>query len=138
MDVIEAARALGKAIQADARYTEYTEAKKANDADAGLQSLIGKLSLLQMSYQNEAEKESPDHEKLEQWESEFQSIYGEIMLNPNMRVFEEKKQAVDDLMSYIVNLLGLCANGADPDTAEPKTADGEGCTGSCSTCGGCG
>ena len=138
MDVIEAARALGKAIQADARYTEYMEAKKANDADAGLQGLIGKLSLLQMSYQNEAEKDAPDQRKLEQWESEFQSIYGEIMLNPNMRVFEEKKQAVDDLMSYIVNLLGLCANGADPDTAEPKPADGEGCTGSCSTCGGCG
>ena len=138
MDVIEAARTLGRAIQADARYTEYMEAKQTNDADSALQGLIGKLSLLQMSYQNEAEKETPDHEKLDQWENEFQNIYGEIMLNPNMRVFEEKKQAVDDLMSYIVNLLGMCANGEDPDTAEPQPNDGTGCTGSCSSCGGCG
>ena len=59
MDVIEAARALGRAIQADARYAAYVEAKKTNDEDTALQGLIGKLSLLQMSYQNEAEKESP-------------------------------------------------------------------------------
>ena len=75
-----------------------------------------------MSYQNEAEKETPDHEKLDQWENEFQNIYGEIMLNPNMRVFEEKKQAVDDLMNYIVNLLSVIVNGGDPDTAEPAPA----------------
>ena len=138
MDVIEAARALGKAIQADARYREYYAAKQANDEDAALQGLIGKLSLLQMNYQNEAENEAPDDQKLDALEREFQELYGEIMLNPNMRVFEEKKQVVDDLMSYIVNLLSLCANGADPDTAEPQPNDGAGCTGSCSTCGGCG
>ena len=138
MDVIEVTRALGKAIQADARYAEYTEAKKANNADTDLQNLIGKLNILQMSYQNEAEKETPDHEKLDQWENEFQNVYGEIMLNPNMRAYEEKKQTMDDLMSYIVNLLTLCVNGEDPDTAEPRANDGGGCTGSCSSCGGCG
>ena len=138
MDVIEAARALGKAIQADARYAEYTAAKQANDEDTALQALIGKLNLLQMSYQNEAETEEPDQQKLDAWDEEFRSVYGEVMLNPNMRFFEEKKQAVDDLMSYIVNLLSLCANGADPETAEPRANNGEGCTGSCSSCGGCG
>ena len=52
--------------------------------------------------------------------------------------YEEKKQTMDDLMSYIVNLLTLCVNGEDPDTAEPRANDGGGCTGSCSSCGGCG
>lgn len=138
MDVIEVARALGKAIQADARYAEYTEARKANDADTDLQNLIGKLNILQMSYQNEAEKETPDQQKLDAWDEEFGKIYGEVMLNPNMRVYEEKKQAMDDLMRYIVNLLSLCANGEDPETAEPRANDGTGCSGSCSSCGGCG
>ena len=138
MDVIEAARALGKAIQADARYGEYVQARQANDEDSALQGLIGRLNLLQMNYQNEAEKEAPDRQKLDAWDEEFRNVYGEVMLNPNMRVFEEKKQAVDDLMSYIVNLLNLCVNGADPETAEPRANNGEGCTGSCSSCGGCG
>ena len=138
MDVIEAARALGKAIQADERFAAYIAAKQANDADSALQGLIGQLSILQTSYQNEAEKEQPDEAKLEQWDEEFRRIYADVMLNPNMRVFEEKKQVLDDLMTYIVNLLSLCANGADPDTAEPRPVDGAGCTGSCSTCGGCG
>jgi len=138
MDVIKAARELGKAIQADERYIEYAAAKKANDEDIELQGLIGKLNILQMSYQNESEKENSDEKKLEQWDADFRKTYTEVMLTPKMREFEEKKQVVDDLMSYIVNLLSLCVNGADPETAEPVQADGGGCTGSCSTCGGCG
>ncbi|MCH5197423.1 MAG: YlbF family regulator [Oscillospiraceae bacterium] len=138
MDVITAARELGKAIQADERYKEYANAKKANDEDIGLQGLIGKLNILQMSYQNESEKENPDEKKLEQWDADFRNTYAEVMLNAKMRDFEEKKQIVDDLMNYIVNLLSLCVNGADPETAEPVQSDGSGCTGSCSTCGGCG
>lgn len=138
MDVIKAARELGKAIQADERYIQYADAKKANDDDIELQGLIGKLNILQMSYQNESEKENPDEKKLEQWDADFRNTYTEVMLNAKMRDFEEKKQVVDDLMSYIVNLLSLCVNGADPETAEPVQNDGSGCTGSCSTCGGCG
>ena len=138
MDVIEAARALGRAIQADARYAAFTEAKKNNDEDIALQGLMGKLRLLQLSYQNESEKEQPDEKRLEQWDEEFRRTYADVMLNENMRAYEAKKQELDDLMTYVVNLLSLCANGADPDTAEPKPEDGSGCTGSCSTCGGCG
>ena len=138
MDVIEAARALGKEIQADARYLAFREAKQNNDDDIALQGLIGRLNILQMSYQNESEKETPDEAKLEQWDEEFRNVYNEVMLNPSMRAYEEKKQALDDLMRYIVNLLSLCANGEDPATAQPRANDGGGCTGSCSACGGCG
>ena len=41
MTVIEAARALGKVVQQDERYKAYVDAKKKNDADEGLQQLIG-------------------------------------------------------------------------------------------------
>ena len=138
MDVIAATRALGKEIQADERYKAFVEAKQKNEEDIALQGMLGKLRLLQMSYQNESEKEQPDEERLQQWDDEFRKTYTEAMLNENMRAYEEKKQAVDDLMTYVVNLLTLCVNGEDPETAEPAPADGGGCTGSCSTCGGCG
>lgn len=138
MDVIKAARELGKAIQEDERYLKYHEQKKKNDEDIELGGLMGKLSILQTSYQNESEKENPDNERLEKWDEEFRRTYTEVMLNENMRAYGEKKQELDDLMSYIVNLLTLCVNGEDPETAEPKPNDDGACTGSCSTCGGCG
>lgn len=138
MDVIQAARMLGKEIQADPRYLAFAEAKKANDEDIELQGMMGKLSILQMSYQNESGKDEPDQQKLKQWDEEFRRTYADVMLNENMRAYQEKKQAVDDMMNYVVNLLSVIVNGGDPDTAEPVPETGEGCTGSCSTCGGCG
>ncbi len=137
MDIIKLTRDLGAAIQQDERYLAYVNARKANDDDTELNALIGKLNLIQMNYKNESEKETPDNAKLDQLDGEFREIYGSIMLNTNMRKFEEAKQGVDDMMNYIINILSLCVNGEDPATCEPQPEEGA-CTGSCSTCGGCG
>ena len=137
MDVIEITRQLGEAIQQDERYIAFMEAKRANEEDMELNAMIGKLNLVQMAYQNESGKEAPDEQKLSDMDKEFQQLDGDIMLNENMKRYEEKKQTVDDMMNYLIGILSQCVNGADPATCEPVSADGE-CTGSCSTCGGCG
>ncbi len=137
MDVIAAARELGKAIQLDERYKAFQEAQKANEGDIELNGLIGKLNLIQLSYQNEASKEEPDQNKLEGMDSEFREIYGQIMLNENMRKYEEAKGNVDEMMNYVIQLLTLCVNGDDPETCEPAKAE-EACGGNCASCGGCG
>lgn len=137
MDVIGITRQLGAAIQQDERYFEFAQAKKANDEDAALNELIGRLNLVQMAYQNEADKEAADEQRLEQLDADFRNIYGEIMLNESMKKFEEKKQAVDDMMNYIINILTLCVNGGDPATCEPQAENGD-CSGNCASCGGCG
>ena len=136
MDVIEITRQLGEAIQQDERYIAFMEAKRANEEDMELNAMIGKLNLVQMAYQNESGKEAPDDKKLDDMDKEFRQLYGDIMLNENMKRYEEKKQTVDDMMNYLIGILSQCVNGADPATCEPVSADGE-CTGSCSTCGGC-
>ena len=137
MDIIKLTRELGAAIQQDDRYLAFVAARKANDDDKELNALIGKLNLVQMNYKNESEKETPDNAKLESLDEEFRKLYGEIMLNANMRKFEEAKQDVDDMMNYLIQILSLCVNGEDPATCEPQSEDG-GCTGNCGTCGGCG
>ena len=43
MTVIECARQLGKAVQADERYIEYVNAKNANDADEELQEFLSRF-----------------------------------------------------------------------------------------------
>ena len=134
MDVIKMTRELGKAIQQDEKYLKFTEAKKANEADDKLNELIGKLNLIQLSYQQEAEKETPDEAKMKQFDEEFRSVYGDVMINENMKKYEEARQEVDNMMNYVMQILSLCVNGEDPDTCEiPEHS----CTGSCSTCGGC-
>ena len=137
MDVIEITRQLGEAIQQDERYIAFMEAKRANEEDMELNAMIGKLNLVQMAYQNESGKETPDDKKLDDMDKEFRQLYGDIMLNENMKRYEERKQTVDDMMNYLIGILSQCVNGADPATCEPVSADGD-CTGSCSTCGGCG
>ncbi|MDR1629439.1 MAG: YlbF family regulator [Oscillospiraceae bacterium] len=136
MDVVKLTRELGAAIQKDERYITLQAAKKANDADAELTALIGKINLVQMSYQAESEKDSPDDAKLEAYDKEFREVYGELMLNKNMQDYENARHEIDELMNYLVQILSLCVNGEDPETCEPQPAD-HGCGGSCSSCSGC-
>ena len=138
MDIIKATRELGKAIQADERYLAFREAQKANENDIELNGLIGKLNLIQLSYQNEAQKEEPDNAKLEGMDSEFREIYGQIMLNENMRKYEETKGEVDAMMNHVIQLLTLCVNGDDPETCEVAAQEEASCGGNCASCGGCG
>ncbi|MBR3768384.1 MAG: YlbF family regulator [Clostridia bacterium] len=137
MDVITAVRALGAAIQEDERYLAFMKAREANESDIELNGLIGKLNLIQLSYQNESQKEEPDQSKLEGMDAEFREIYGQIMLNENMRNYEEAKNTVDSMMNYLIQILTLCVNGDDPMTCEPQAQE-EGCGGNCASCGGCG
>lgn len=134
MSVIEITRQLGAAIQQDERYKAYEEARKANEADAALNELIGKINLLQLNYQNEAAKgEEADGEKMEGYAKEFEELYREIMLNGNMVKFEAAKTAVDDMMNEIMGILACCVDGQDPATCTPEHH----CGGSCDSCGGC-
>ena len=135
MDIIAKTRELGAVIQQDERYLAFLEAKKANDEDTALNGLIGKLNLVQMSYQNEAAKDEPDQAKIEGYDREFRAIYTQVMQNPNMQAYEAAKHAIDDMMNDVMQILTMCVNGEDPETCE--IVHEHGCSGSCGTCGGC-
>ncbi len=137
MDIIKLTRELGAAIQKDERYLNFEKAKKANEEDAALNELMSQMQLLQMNYQVEASKETPDTEKLQGFEKEFGEIYTQIMSNPNMQAYDEARAQVDAMMNYVMQILGLCVNGADPETCEPQQEAEHSCDGSCGSCGGC-
>ena len=139
MTVIEAARELGKVVQADERYIEYINAKNANDADEELQNLIGEFNLVRQNLAMESEKPEGEvnNDKVKELTVKMHSAYDKVMSNENMAAFTMAKQGMDKLMSEINTILTYSVDGADPATcpSEPPAAD---CTGSCSTCGGCG
>ncbi|HIS05129.1 MAG TPA: YlbF family regulator [Candidatus Fimenecus stercoravium] len=134
MDIETLTRQLGAAIQQDETYLAYAAAKEANDADEALNALMGKIRLVQLNYQQEAAKESPDEQKMNEYNREFQAVYNQIMANEHMQAFETARQAVDDMMNRITGILAMCVNGEDPQTCDPAAHN---CSGDCGSCGGC-
>lgn len=134
MDVIELTRELGKAIQQDDRYIAYNLAKQVNDNDSELQADIERFSQLRDDLNKAMCEENKDGDKLQKIDEELKAVYQKIMSNKNILVFNAAQQALEGLINNVNQIISLCANGEDPDTCQPST----GCTGSCSTCGGCG
>lgn len=139
MTVIEASRALGEVVQADERYKEYVRCRDTNDEDTVLQDLIGEFNLVRQNLAMESDKPAGerDDEKVRELTEKMHKAYEAVMTNENMAAFTMAKQGMDKLMSEINTILTYSVEGEDPKTcpSEPPAAD---CSGSCSTCGGCG
>ena len=135
MDIIEAARNLGVAMQADERYLKYIEARKKNDEDPELQKLVGEFNLARMTVDSEFQKEEAerDLEKIKEFNVKIRQLYGQIMCNDTMMEFNKAKAEFEEVMKRVNGIIELSMDGEDPLTCEPVT----GCTGSCSTCSGC-
>lgn len=134
MDVLEATRQLGKAIQEDPRYAAFAAARLKNDQDEALQENIGKFNLVRMSLDNELSKDEQNQDKIKEYNEELKKVYGMVMTNPSMIAYNEAKSAMDQLLAQINDLVTQCVNGEDPDTAQPSAG---GCSGSCASCSGC-
>ena len=133
MDIIAMARKLGAMLQQDDRYTAYHLAKQANDQDEDLQKLIGEFNLKRMELNAEMSKPDKDRDKLTALDGKIKELYGQIMANKNMAVFNNVKNAMDELLSQINMIITMSANGEDPATCSVEHS----CGGNCSSCGGC-
>lgn len=131
--IIKMTRELGKAIQKDDRYTAYVLAKQANDNDTELQGLIENFNQKRTELNMAMSAENKDAELLKKLDGEIKETYGKIMSNKNMVIFSGAQSALENLINEVNQIISMCANGEDPDTCEVS----HGCSGSCSTCGGC-
>ena len=135
MDIIEKARELGKLMQQEESYIALQKAQADADADMELQNLIGDFNMKRMSINNEASKKDKDSDKLALLNSQMREDYSKIMSNKNMIAYNEAKDAFDMVANRVLAIVQQSAEGADPETADYSTSS---CSGSCSTCGGCG
>ena len=134
MDIIEATRELGKAIQKDERFIRYAKAKLANDNDEDLQKGIGEFNTVRMNLDREMSAEKQDEEKIKELNEKLRSIYAEVMASTAMLEYNSAKGELDSMLNDINSIIMQCVEGAEPSTCEPEVHN---CTGSCSTCGGC-
>lgn len=136
MNVIELTRQLGKAIQEDERYKKYENICKINDTDTELQNSIGEFNQKRSELSIEMRKPDKDADKLTELDRELKEMYEQIMATPKMVEYNEAKDEIDALMKSVYYILQQSANGDDPETCPAQAPSG--CSGSCSTCGGCG
>ncbi len=134
MDVINAARNLGTAMQEDERFVEYAKAKLALDKDEALNEKVGEFNIARMNIERMSAEENRDEEKFKEANLKLREIYDSIMSNDTMKAYNTAKEGVDKMMNDIMAILQMCSEGADPQTCEIPEG---GCTGSCSTCAGC-
>lgn len=133
MDVIELTRELGKAIQADERFIRYNKARLANDNDTDLQNSIGQFNIKRMELEKAVGDENKDQEKVKVLNEELRKLYGDIMSSAAMVEYNTAKALLDQMMNEVNTILTKTLDGEDPATCDTDA----GCTGSCSTCGGC-
>lgn len=134
MDTIEMTRELGKLLQQEDSYKNMRAAESKADADTELQGLIKDFNIKRLSVNVETQKTEKDGEKIAQLNKEMQKVYADIMANENMKAYNEAKQEFDRISGRVMTILQNCIAGEDPETTDFDAS----CTGSCSTCGGCG
>lgn len=134
MSILEAARNLGKEIQKDEGYIAFAKAKLALDNDTELQGKISEFNLVRMNLERVMGEENQDEAKVKELNEQLRNIYAEVMQSKAMVEFNTAKVKIDTMLGDINSVIGQCVDGADPETVEPEV---QGCSGSCSTCGGC-
>lgn len=133
MDIIAITRELGKQLQQEESYIKMRTAQQACDEDEGLQKAIGEFNLKRMAINNEAQKDDRNEETLQRLNGEFRAAYALIMENSHMKAYNDAKVEFDALLQRITGIIGLCADGENPETCDYDAAS---CSGDCSSCGG--
>ncbi len=131
--LLEMAKELGHAIQADERFIKVQMAQAHADEDEALQALIGEFNLKRMAINTEAAKgDEQDEAKMRTLNEELRAVYARVMANESMAAYNEVKTELDKLVNGIGAILNMAAQGLNPDDYEEHS-----CGGDCGHCGGC-
>jgi len=136
MDVIQAARGLGKAIQEDERYIVMRLAKERNDQDGELQDIIGSFSQSREALNAELQKPGRDDETVARLGGEIKVAYAKIFANENMLAYNKAREEFQRLMAFVNQILAGSADGLDPAHIEYKE-NAASCGRNAADCGDC-
>lgn len=133
MDAITMFKQAAAQLQKEEAYLYYAHARKENDEDTALQDQIGAFNLLRMELSQAMADENADEAKTQQLNQKLSDMYTKIMESDSMLKYNEAKTGLDTVLNYVNAIIQAACNGEDPALVEEP----HGCTGSCSSCGGC-
>jgi Uncharacterized conserved protein len=131
--VIQAARELGKQIQADETFIRFMTAQEASESDTDLQEKIQIFNQKRNELNGYLRQGQRDDAQVVALETEVQALYAGIFENPNMVAFNATRGEVQKMLDFVNQIIAASTNGNDPDKVEYQ----EDCGGSCSSCAGC-
>ncbi len=127
-DIIALAASVGQAIKNSDIMAEFEEAGEAYDADEELQSMIREYSTNQEALTRAGADETADEILINALSDRIDELYGEISRNEAFERYSKAQDALSALLNEINSVISERAMGG---------VSSGGCSGNCSTCGGC-
>lgn len=128
--IIEKARELGFALSESEEFRSMMQARSAMEEDAAVSQSIAEYNQKQQTILEMLESSNSDTETIQAMSADMDRIQSALMENALFARAMETQNAFQQLMNMVNHEIGVCIGVADED-------DDGGCTGSCSTCGGC-
>lgn len=119
------ATTLGENIKKTNEYIEYIAAKNNFDDNVSLGNKINEFNLEKMFVKNEMDKEDNNEDKIQKHQNRIRELYNEITNDPVYSDFQNKQDALNQLVNDIINELTSTVTGKVQ------------CSGSCESCSGC-
>ena len=136
MTVIEMARELGKKIQQEESYILLNTAQQAVEEDEELQEKIAEFNMKRYELTQEITKADRDDKKIEVLDKVVRELYDVATNHEKMLAYNNAQDEFNEMFEYVLHIIQMSATGDDPDTIERPEQGG--CSGDCSSCGGCG
>ena len=137
MDIIEMTRELARKLQQEDSYILLNTTQQAVEDDEALQEAISDFNMKRYELTQEVTKKDRDDEKIDELDKLVRGMYDEITNNEKMVAYNNAQDNFNEMFEYVLHILQMAATGDDPDSIEKPEAGG-GCSGDCSSCGGCG
>ena len=136
MTVIEMARELGKKIQQEESYIALMNAQRAVEEDDELQEKIAEFNMKRYELTQEITKPERDDKKIEELDKVVHELYDVATNHEKLVAYNDAQDEFNEMFEYVLHIIQMSATGDDPDTIERPEHGG--CSGDCSSCGGCG
>ena len=127
--VIECARALGEAIVASEQYKNMQVTESAAMSDPAVTAAMARFLELKELISQEMRKEEQDVEQIARYGEELDDVQRELNAMPAVDAMTSSRQSFSDMMNQVNRILEFIITG--------ETQQSGGCSGNCSSCGGC-
>ncbi|MDO5110858.1 MAG: YlbF family regulator [Clostridia bacterium] len=130
--IIEKARELGLAISESPEFVSMMEARKKVDGDPVISGMIGQYSDMQKNITEMLEASDIDAQAIRSMTAQMEEIQGTLLSTPEFVKAMETQNDFQQLMERVNAEIGACIGAP----AQDEDAE-HGCSGHCSSCGGC-
>ena len=126
-EIFEKARELGEAIIESKEFKELKEAEQNQENDPAALELLKNYSDVRTKLAAEIQKGDVGEERMAAIREELEQAYEEMTTNDNITAYINAQRTFQAIIDQMNNIISFHITGKMPG----------GCSGSCSTCGGC-